>query len=91
MLKLVNLNYGYTDGANRRSILQDCSYTFEDGRFYTILGPSGSGKTTLLFDSWRAWTALKAARSGTMVNKSQPTGCTFTAAIRSASFFSNTI
>lgn len=48
MLKLVNLNYGYTDGANRRSILQDCSYTFEDGRFYTILGPSGSGKTTLL-------------------------------------------
>lgn len=48
MLKLVNLNYGYTDGANRRSILKDCSYTFEDGRFYTILGPSGSGKTTLL-------------------------------------------
>ena len=48
MLKLVNLNYGYTDGANRRSILRDCSYTFEEGRFYTILGPSGSGKTTLL-------------------------------------------
>ena len=48
MLKLINLNYGYTDGASRRSILQDCSYTFEDGRFYTILGPSGSGKTTLL-------------------------------------------
>lgn len=90
MLKLVNLNYGYTDGANRRSILQDCSYTFEDGRFYTILGPSGSGKTTLL-SILAAWTALKAARSGTMVNKSQPTGCTFTAAIRSASFFSNTI
>lgn len=48
MLKLNNLNYGYTDGAARRSILKDCSYEFEDGRFYTILGPSGSGKTTLL-------------------------------------------
>ena len=29
-------------------ILEDLSYKFEKGRFYTILGPSGSGKTTLL-------------------------------------------
>ena len=29
-------------------ILNDLSFQFEKGKFYTILGPSGSGKTTLL-------------------------------------------
>ncbi len=48
LLKVDNLNYSYVDGRNRRNILQDLSYEFEEGKFYTILGPSGSGKTTLL-------------------------------------------
>lgn len=48
LLKVENINYGYKDGQFRRQILQDLSYEFEEGKFYTILGPSGSGKTTLL-------------------------------------------
>ena len=48
MLKLENITYSYVDGANKRVILENLSYDFEEGKFYTILGPSGSGKTTLL-------------------------------------------
>ena len=48
VLKLNNISYGYIDGNHKRTILNDLSYTFEKGKFYTILGPSGSGKTTLL-------------------------------------------
>ena len=48
ILRLENLNYSYIDVGYERSILKDLSYSFESGKFYTILGPSGSGKTTLL-------------------------------------------
>lgn len=48
LLKLENISYSYVDGGMKRQILKDCSYEFEEGKFYTILGPSGSGKTTLL-------------------------------------------
>ena len=48
ILTLVDLCYYYKDGDTRRYILKDVSYTFEKGKFYTILGESGSGKTTLL-------------------------------------------
>ena len=48
ILKLDKLTYAYKDGNKKRIILNDLSYEFEAGKFYTILGPSGSGKTTLL-------------------------------------------
>ena len=48
ILRLENINYSYIDGGYERVILNDLSYAFEEGKFYTILGPSGSGKTTLL-------------------------------------------
>lgn len=48
IFELKNLHFGYMDGGQKRMILKDLSYTFEAGKFYTILGPSGSGKTTLL-------------------------------------------
>lgn len=48
ILKLENVGYSYVDGGMKRQILNDLSYEFEEGKFYTILGPSGSGKTTLL-------------------------------------------
>lgn len=48
ILELKNISYGYIDGNRKRTILNDLSYNFEKGKFYTILGPSGSGKTTLL-------------------------------------------
>lgn len=48
LLELKNISYGYIDGNKKRTILNELSYSFEKGKFYTILGPSGSGKTTLL-------------------------------------------
>ncbi|MBO4919277.1 MAG: ABC transporter ATP-binding protein [Erysipelotrichaceae bacterium] len=48
ILRLENINYSYIDGGYERQILKDLSFSFEAGKFYTILGPSGSGKTTLL-------------------------------------------
>ncbi|BCJ98569.1 ABC transporter ATP-binding protein [Anaerocolumna chitinilytica] len=48
IFELENLSYGYIDGGKKRMILNDLSFQFEKGKFYTILGPSGSGKTTLL-------------------------------------------
>lgn len=48
ILKLNKVSYGYIDGSRKRTILDELSYTFEKGKFYSILGPSGSGKTTLL-------------------------------------------
>jgi putative ABC transport system ATP-binding protein len=46
--QLDQLVYGYIDGSRKRVILDQLSYDFAKGRFYTILGPSGSGKSTLL-------------------------------------------
>ena len=48
ILRLENLNYSYIDGGYEREILKDLSFSFEKGKFYTVLGASGSGKTTLL-------------------------------------------
>lgn len=48
ILQLENISYGYVDGGKKRIILDDLNYTFEKGKFYTILGPSGSGKSTFL-------------------------------------------
>lgn len=48
IFELDNISYGYIDGGKKRMILNDLSYEFKEGKFYTILGPSGSGKTTLL-------------------------------------------
>lgn len=48
VFELEHLSYGYIDGGQKRMILEDLSFQFEKGKFYTILGPSGSGKTTLL-------------------------------------------
>ena len=48
ILSLENINYSYIDGGYERVILDDLSYSFQEGKFYTVLGPSGSGKTTLL-------------------------------------------
>lgn len=45
ILELRNVSYSYD---NSRKILDDVSYKFEKGKFYSIIGPSGSGKTTAL-------------------------------------------
>lgn len=48
ILELKNINYHYQDASKRVNILRELNYSFEKGKFYTILGSSGSGKTTLL-------------------------------------------
>ncbi len=46
--QLDQIVYSYIDGSKKRVILENLSYDFEKGKFFTILGPSGSGKSTLL-------------------------------------------
>lgn len=48
ILELKNISYHYQDASKKVSILNNLDYSFEKGKFYTILGASGSGKTTLL-------------------------------------------
>lgn len=48
ILELKNISYHYQDASKRISILNNIDFSFEKGKFYTILGSSGSGKTTLL-------------------------------------------
>ena len=48
ILKIENIKYSYKDGGRQRVILNDLSYEFKSGKFYTIIGESGSGKTTFL-------------------------------------------
>ena len=48
VLEFKNVNYHYQDGSKKSSILKQIDFSFEKGKFYTILGSSGSGKTTFL-------------------------------------------
>ncbi|PGN52079.1 ABC transporter [Bacillus thuringiensis] len=48
ILRFKNINYHYESNNKRTTILQNVNFSFQTGRFYTILGPSGSGKTTTL-------------------------------------------
>jgi len=70
ILKLENINYSYIDGGYKRVILNDLSYSFDEGKFYTILGPSGSGKTTLL----SIIAGLDTAESGKIYFKGEDVG-----------------
>ncbi|MFJ6572681.1 ABC transporter ATP-binding protein [Streptomyces sp. NPDC091292] len=48
ILQLTGLSRAYQSGNSRRTVLKDVTYSFEQGRMYSVIGPSGSGKTTLL-------------------------------------------
>ena len=43
-LALSNINKNY----NGKSVLQDCSFSFDKNEIYILMGPNGSGKSTLL-------------------------------------------
>lgn len=49
VMRLENLTYQVIEGNDKRKVLNDINFTFQDGKLYTISGPSGSGKTTLLY------------------------------------------
>lgn len=65
MLTFEQVSYYYKDGAGKLEILKNCSYSFLEGKFYTILGPSGSGKTTALTIA----SALDKPRAGKIIYK----------------------
>ena len=48
MLKVDKINKAFTVNGSEKNILNNITFTIEDGEFVCILGPSGSGKTTLL-------------------------------------------
>lgn len=48
MEPIIELNQLTKKYANGVTVLENVSYTFQQGKFYGIIGPSGSGKTTLL-------------------------------------------
>ncbi|MEM9143301.1 MAG: ABC transporter ATP-binding protein [Bacteroidota bacterium] len=51
MTKILNvgkLGKTYTSGSQKLTVLDDISFTVEQGDTFAIVGPSGSGKTTLL-------------------------------------------
>ena len=47
-LKLENICKIYQDDNSETMAIKNFSYTFEKGRFTSIVGPSGCGKSTLL-------------------------------------------
>ncbi|MEX0998280.1 MAG: ABC transporter ATP-binding protein [Flavobacteriaceae bacterium] len=51
MAKILNIEHlgkTYRSGTREISVLEDISFSIEEGETYSIVGPSGSGKTTLL-------------------------------------------
>ena len=48
ILECKKVSYHYQDASKKIPVLNKIDFSFEKGKFYTMLGASGSGKTTLL-------------------------------------------
>lgn len=48
ILEVKDITYSYLDGKSERYILDNITYKFQTGTFYSVLGESGSGKTTFI-------------------------------------------
>lgn len=48
-IELLNVSYLVKDANEKRELLKNINYTFNQGVISIISGPSGSGKTTLLY------------------------------------------
>ncbi|MEW5785883.1 MAG: ABC transporter ATP-binding protein [Bacillota bacterium] len=70
IITVKNLSHYYKDDDYRRYVLKDVNYSFEKGKFYTILGQSGSGKTTLL----SLLGAMDSVQEGTIEYEGKPLG-----------------
>ena len=47
-VRVAEARHGFGDGAGRVEVLDDVSFTVEDGEFVSLVGPSGCGKSTIL-------------------------------------------
>ncbi|NNJ89852.1 MAG: ABC transporter ATP-binding protein [Eudoraea sp.] len=48
ILNVSNLKKSYSSGSGSLTVLDDITFSIEEGETFAIVGPSGSGKTTLL-------------------------------------------
>jgi len=65
---MVNLEInGLTKVYNKKTVLNNISFTVNDGEFLSILGPSGCGKTTLL----KILIGIEKATSGQIIKKGE--------------------
>ena len=48
IVKFDNVTKTYTTGEHEQKVLDNVSFTLDEGKFVVILGPSGAGKSTLL-------------------------------------------
>ncbi|MBT8292047.1 MAG: ATP-binding cassette domain-containing protein, partial [Eudoraea sp.] len=48
ILNVHQLKKTYSSGSRNITVLEDISFSIEEGDTFSIVGPSGSGKTTLL-------------------------------------------
>ncbi len=47
MLEVKNLSFAVNDGRKELEIIDDVSFTLDDGKFLVITGPNGGGKSTI--------------------------------------------
>ncbi len=66
MISIHHLHFSY----EKRSVLQDVSFTVQEGEILSLLGPNGSGKTTLL----RCFNKILHPQQGSVQVKGQPLG-----------------
>jgi len=48
LLDVRNLNLTFKEKGKELSVLEDISFTLDEGEFLCLVGPSGSGKSTIL-------------------------------------------
>lgn len=48
LLTASGLTKSFNQGSERKLVLEDCSFTLEEGRLTVLIGPSGCGKSTLV-------------------------------------------